>query len=691
MHRLLLSFVLVSGCVTPRPAGLPCDGTDAARCLEFVKVLDTAKQRDGEIAHALERHCLQGSLESCQALAGLRDDHSLQQLCSDGIAEACPIPAERRALEVLRGECEQGLPGACRTFFGRPDLREDVVSAATLERGCDEGLGRVCFALSKKLQASNATRAKELSWRSCLAGVEAACLESEVGATRCAKGNGPACRAFNLAFDDSPQLRARKLATLKQACANKLASACRELGDEEGLPHAELVQLACPEPATCPAALDVLSDDELLASCRDGAPALKDLACAEAVSRPRQVPDFVRAWAQTRCERSTGQCDPWLRLLELDERRLEVVRVRCRADACPDAESLQLVDRCLAGASGETCARAGLWLESLRLTHADELAVARKVLGAACAGKEALSCVAAVQLESDPLARLTLLEKACAAGSKRSCEDAQRLATAKKQCEQGACSAWVDEFTGDQLAPEVLALVVNTCAKGVDDDCLIWSRHVSISQKVEQCVRSEAFCPPYLRTPKKKGVAVPGLADLKVLRPKLVAAHGACAGGGAEGCSALLATMDELEGLTTTWRPEVDETVLGWAKRACDAGLACDRYLELLQATTPRPAGFEQLLVEVLDRECARGKGARCGDRARMLWSRAQSARGRGAELAHDTPELRRALALALEGCERGDASSCELAADFTESGIGGGTPDPLAAERLRARAKETR
>jgi hypothetical protein len=75
-------------------------------------------------------------------------------------------------------------------------------------------------------------------------------LEIDVTPAGC---NASACKAFRLVRDDTPEMRARKVVVLKQACGRKLAEACTALS--EAVPHAKLLTLACGTEATCGAVL----------------------------------------------------------------------------------------------------------------------------------------------------------------------------------------------------------------------------------------------------------------------------------------------------------------------------------------------------------------------------------------------------------------------------------------------------
>jgi TPR repeat protein len=697
MRWLSFSTLLFLACATTHPVDpLPCSDGNTARCLEFARFVETSGRRDGSLSVALERYCLEGSLESCQQLAKLRGDRSLDQLCQDGITEACPIPSDKRAPEALRVECERRLPNACRVYLDR--IGVEKATPADLERGCSEGLAQVCYVLSTRLDATQAERAKKLLWRSCLAGVKDACLQSDVGATKCAQGNGSACRAFFLTRSEPKEVQERKVTVLKQACAHKLSEACHGLLLAD-MPRTELLALACGTRETCWAVMRGWEKEELAPLCRDAQGLQREVAC-EGLLRAdwpeNQPPEYLTTWARARCQSATTEraraCAPWLGLLEGLQRSIEWTRVQCEIGECKDKDALASVDRCLGGEKGEICARAGLWLRSLRLKDPEELKVSGRVLTLACASNEALSCLdAAAQEKRDPLARLALYERACRAGSKQGCARAAELSVARRACDEGHCSLWANEMGGDAneglfedgaMPPEGLALLEKTCAKGALEDCSMWAKESSAATRVRQCVEKEAFCPPFERRKDKADVEV-----MRTLRPKFTVGLKACESRDGAACAELLRLMNTTGYFAPKYRS--DAVAVKWANTACDAGLACTDLIELLQTQRPQTPELVSALHKAMGKACAADDGASCGDLADALWNQVRRS-SRDGSFDRMTPELKQALAVALKGCDLGNFDSCMTAANFVESGIGVAA-DELQAERLRAKARDKR
>lgn len=673
MRKVLPLFLVVAGCATTQtsPAPLPCTDDDAPKCLSFMKLVSELNQPDGVVAQGLERHCLNGSLESCQRLATLRRDRSLEKLCKEGLAEACPLPPEKLSDAVLEDQCVKHEVGACQQLLRR--LTPEKLQATrveVLEAGCSDGRAGFCLALAHAVTPTAPERAKSLTWHACLAGLEPACLESDQNEARCAKGSTAACKAFVPTEEDQGPARAKKVALLERACRAGAAVVCSALLRE--LPADALLDAACGKAETCAAVMSAVTAPKACASENElrreegcswllgGRLGYFDEGESTGLTEARQQ---ARGWAERRCAKAPNDaeaCALWSSVLQQTGRSIEATRVSCRIDTnCEDHTNLAALDVCQgAKPTRDDCARASLWLVNVQYRSetpdtADQT-IAREVMTRACELGELSACISATSHNVTPnvLERLKFMEKACKLGDASTCADLKLMTAKQKACAAGHCSSWAYEFDHEVA----IDLVEKTCAAGEKDDCRTWHALTARtpSRLIRLCVeKGTPFCQ-------------------KQEQAALSAPYKACLAGKDRECGKLVEVIDFVRRQSFE-----DAEVMTWAVRACNSKDANACYGV---ASAKRDLGSAEVA-------CGLNHAEGCGLLAEMLWNdRDTSARGSPAEL----EKAKRAREAALKGCQLDSYEGCKLAADMVESGIGG-PQDALEASRLREKSRSLR
>ena len=664
-------LLLVVSCATApqAPPALPCTDDDAPRCLAFVKLVKEVDSRDGLVAQGLERHCLAGSLESCQQLATVRRDKSLEKLCKEGLADACLIPPDKVSEETLKAECSKREVGACQRLLTRvgPDKVMEF-PRDLLEAGCSDGRAPFCFALSRQVKATEPERAKSLAWRSCLSGVTTACAENDESEARCAKGSDVACRSFELAAADDEAARGKKLKLLESACRAGAIGVCQHLARAGGLKPERLVELACTREATCSV---VMVPSVATVACAGPEGLARDHGCAALLVGPALTGDGTEpvdpageAWAKPRCTKAPlpdafkNVCRSYSGALERAGRMIEATRVKCTSP-CRDEAALKSLDLCLSEQrTKDSCARAVLWLDHHDFGMSEgDLAVQRDVFGRACELGEASACEkAATRLQGQPQKSVQLYRRACTLGAKSACRFAEMLERDQQQCERGHCASWAQHFADLDVN---LSMLEKTCASGEKADCEAWGWRV---RKVPS---------RYVRVCAERGKPFCSKEDQALLAPL----HKACTANDGMACGKLVAA-------TTLSREGGDPTLVGWARNACEANDANGCF---------QLASWDDPEGKAAARACELNHNEGCHLAADWLW-RANGMRDRygSAKKALDTPELKRARELALKACKLESSEGCSLASEFLQSGVGG-PADELESARLEEKARELR
>lgn len=695
--RWLLSAIILAACATTPvakgPDPLPCADDDAPRCLAFLALMN----EEESIAHALERYCVSGrSLEACQELAKRRRDRNLERLCRDGTAEACPLPTgAARSAEALRRDCLARVPGTCRPLFeklrGAPSaaqLREDGGTSSVdlhepglLEATCAEGLAVACFELSQVLHEGHGTpkdekRAQTLAWHACLAGVPAACAASDVSANKCAQGNESACAAFWLTGTGIPDPNDPKVKVLTSACEHGATGPCRQLVDTRAMPLARAVALTCIDEPRCVHFLSSRPPTDIASTCQTGSGLAKAVSCLMAFEYCGGMDEAMRpavAWAEKAC--GDGRKEACAKLVARDLRgghRLAAMTLACREHlgSCEpaDAEGVAHAERCAATNAVDACFRAARWLDTDDRAGEGDLPRAVSAYRIACDGGELAACTRAAALlvgNPDVDLRITLLNKACALKSEEACTHLEPLAKAKRQCGQGHCVEWYLLLDRAGVpARTALPILEGPCLKGSARDCRVWNDNApaDLEYWLGRCSAAARLCDPYIAP--------------------IVERWRSCTGQRPRECSKL---VTDLLNVLPVQRRETPELV-AWSMRACQAddAIGCVQVGLLSNDTTPE-------WRTAIEKGCALENTEACVALAKRLWNEVKEesrAEGRNLEQLRGDAKLKRSIELANQACRADDADGCELAAEFAEGPLVE-KPDPVAAERLRQRARD--